>query len=158
MDGAFQARLLHAKHFYRTQSGIKCKGACTHVAVEGKQRCYQKALKLRIAWLALSCPCYNYCGGECLPCEPGKTPSPARKLTATDGRLLGVVIPPKMGMEQDGKKKYMTLFLNSLNSVLFSPGLNSTYLSWACSHDQLQTQEQELQWDPELNQPLSPLQ
>lgn len=95
-------------------------------------------LKLGVAWLALSCPSCTYWREECLLYEPIKTPRPARMLTATDGRLLGVVIHPKMRMEQDGKKKYiMTIFLNSLNSVLFSPGLKSTCLSWACSHDQI---------------------
>lgn len=154
-------RLLHTNYFYKTYSGSKHKGTCTHVAVQGKQHHHRKTLKLRVAWPALSRPCYNYQGGECLPCGPSKAPSPAR-MESCWWKVTGCgAIPPKMGTGQDRKKKYPVhlLFKWSALCVIFSPVLNSTCLSgadittWCVAMGKLWAQEQKLQWDPELNQP-----
>lgn len=141
--------------------GANVKGTCTHVAVQGKRHHHRKTLKLCVAWPALGHPCYNYQGGECLPCGPSKAPSPAR-MESCWWKVTGCgAIPPKMGTGQDRKKKYPMhlLFKQSALCVIFSPVLNSTCLSgadittWCVAMGKLWAQEQKLQWDPELNQP-----
>lgn len=142
-----------------TKLTTKGKGTCTHVAVQGKRHHHWKTLKLHVAWLALGCPCCNYQGGEHLPCEPGKAPSSAGVETVADGRLLSCgTIPPKMGKGQDGKKKYVMhlLFKQSALCVIFSPVLSilGRFHRTVCSYGWIWAQEQKLQWDPQLNQPL----
>lgn len=136
-DGAFRTSLLHTKYFYKTYSGIQCKGTCTDIVLQGKWQHHRKTLKLRslaYAWqlqlLGWGMPAW--CAQQrSRPCGDGDWRSQSLELLMEG---YGVrCYPPKVGKGQEGKKKYvMHLFLKqSALCVIFSPVLNSVCLFWA---------------------------